>query len=84
MGVRRQRITLIEASDFLVSLRDLRIELVDPVSWDSIFTLAIRHSLSYYDAAYLDLALREALPLASLDDALCTAARAADIALFRP
>jgi hypothetical protein len=30
------------------------------------------------------IALREALPLASLDDALCTAARAADITLFRP
>lgn len=84
MGVRRQRISQAHAKDFLEMFRRLPINIVDPVSCDSIFHLAVRHQLTYYDAAYLDLALREALPLASLDDALCNAARASDVALFRP
>jgi predicted nucleic acid-binding protein len=84
MGLRRQRITPLEASSFLESIRNLRIQLVDPVSCDRVFDLAVRHRLTFYDAAYLDLALREALPLASLDDALCDAARASDVPIFRP
>jgi len=37
--------------------------------------LAVEHGLSVYDAAYLELALRRKMPLASRDDALCEAAR---------
>lgn len=37
--------------------------------------LAAKHGLSVYDAAYLELALRRKLPLASRDDALCQAAK---------
>jgi predicted nucleic acid-binding protein len=37
--------------------------------------LAAQHNLSVYDAAYLELALRRKLPLASRDQALCRAAR---------
>lgn len=44
--------------------------------------LARSHSLSAYDAAYLELALREGLPLASLDAALLRAAGQAGIAQF--
>ena len=84
MGVRRRRISHAHAMNALGTVRQLPIHLTDPVSYDHIFTLAVRHGLTYYDAAYLDLALREALPLASLDEALCTAARASDIPLFRP
>lgn len=84
MGVRRQRISQEHATDFLDMFRRLPIHMADPVSYDSIFDLAIRHRLTYYDAAYLDLALREALPLASLDDALCAAARDCEISLFHP
>jgi predicted nucleic acid-binding protein len=36
--------------------------------------LAVRHSLTAYDAAYLDLALRLSLPLATTDGDLCKAA----------
>jgi len=39
-------------------------------------TLARRHRLTVYDAAYRELALREALPMATLDAALASAARA--------
>ncbi len=43
--------------------------------------LAVRHDLSTYDAAYLELAQRRSLPLATLDRALATAAKAAGVAL---
>ncbi|WP_374631255.1 type II toxin-antitoxin system VapC family toxin [Ferrovibrio sp.] len=41
--------------------------------------LALHHGLTVYDAAYLELALRRGLPLASLDSALVAAARAAGV-----
>ena len=46
-----------------------------------VLTLARRHRLTFYDAAYLELAVREALPLATLDQALATAARAEGVPL---
>jgi predicted nucleic acid-binding protein len=45
-------------------------------------TLARRHRLTVYDAAYLELAQREAVPLATLDEELATAARAEQVALI--
>ena len=39
-------------------------------------SLAQKHNLTSYDAAYLELAQRESLPLATLDKALRTACRA--------
>lgn len=42
--------------------------------------LGSEHGLTAYDAAYLDLALRKNLRLASLDDALIKAARKAGVA----
>jgi hypothetical protein len=46
--------------------------------------LARRHRLSSYDASYLKLALGESLSLASLDDDLNAAAKAAGAPLYRP
>lgn len=46
---------------------------------DQAMDLAIKHGLSYYDALYLELALREALPLATLDGRLNAAAMAAGV-----
>jgi len=40
--------------------------------------------LSAYDAAYLELAIREGLPLASLDDDLRRAATAAGVVMVEP
>ena len=45
------------------------------------FALAERYGLTVYDAAYVDLALREALPLATLDGRMRTAAHAAGVSL---
>jgi predicted nucleic acid-binding protein len=44
--------------------------------------LAREHNLSAYDAAYLELALRRRLPLATLDDRLKTAAQAVGVPLY--
>lgn len=41
--------------------------------------LAHHHRLTVYDAAYLELAVRRSLPLATLDKALARAARAEDV-----
>ena len=47
-----------------------------------ISELAAEHGLSVYDAAYLELAVRRKLPLASRDDALCKAARSCRVKLL--
>lgn len=45
-------------------------------------SLARAHNLSASDAAYLDLAMRRGLPLASLDDKLKAAATAVGAGLY--
>jgi predicted nucleic acid-binding protein len=50
-------------------------------AWQKTLDLALQHSLSTYDAAYLELALRRGLPLASLDRELIAAARACGVTL---
>ena len=45
-------------------------------------SLARKHNLAAYDVAYLDLALREKLPLATSDEALKKAALAEGVALI--
>ncbi len=44
--------------------------------------LAREHGLTSYDAAYLELAVRLGVPLATLDVALCAAAETEGVALF--
>ncbi|HZT87017.1 MAG TPA: type II toxin-antitoxin system VapC family toxin [Stellaceae bacterium] len=44
--------------------------------------LARRHRLTVYDAAYLELAVRHALPLATLDAALLAASRAEGVTVL--
>lgn len=82
MGLRRGRITKTDAEGFLDSLDDLNIRLTDPVSYDAVFELAETNGLTVYDAAYLDLAIRESAQLASLDNDLRRAAVKAGISLY--
>jgi predicted nucleic acid-binding protein len=84
MGVRRGRIPRAHADRFLASLSGMRVGLTDPHSYDAVFALAELHGLTIYDAAYLDLALREGLPLASLDAKLRKAADKSGVLLFEP
>ena len=48
-------------------------------AWETTAGLAERFGLTTYDAAYLELAQRRRLPLASLDQELCAAARAVGV-----
>jgi predicted nucleic acid-binding protein len=44
--------------------------------------LALAHRLTSYDAAYLEVVLRRGLPLATLDDDLIRASRAAGVSVI--
>lgn len=79
---RRGRITPEDVEQFLTSLNGLRIEIAPLRHGAEIMDVSRRHSLSVYDAAYLELAKREQLPLATLDKALQAAAQAAGIPLL--
>jgi len=87
VGERRKRSTEAQATAFLSRLASLPL-VVDGQTviraWSDILTLARTHGLSTYDAAYLELARREALPLATLDDQLETAAKAIGVPRFKP
>ena len=54
----------------LVDLEDMRIVLDADHDSGMVLELARRHGLSVYDASYLEVALRQALPLATLDQRL--------------
>jgi predicted nucleic acid-binding protein len=54
----------------------------DSYAWSETLNVADRFGLTVYDAAYLELAQRRSLPLATLDEALCTAAAALGLGLL--
>jgi predicted nucleic acid-binding protein len=87
MGERRQRSTEAQAAKWFAYLGSLPIAVDDETNdraWGEVLSLGRAHRLSAYDAAYLELALRRALPLASLDDNLKAAASAAGVPAFAP
>jgi predicted nucleic acid-binding protein len=45
-------------------------------AWGATSVLAVKHKLTAYDAAYLEISLRRSLPVATFDTALARAARA--------
>ena len=82
MGERRNHITEAMSAAFLRDLALLPIRLDPPGGDTSLMALARARKLTVYDAAYLELAKRERLPLATLDRALEKAAIAEGVALF--
>jgi predicted nucleic acid-binding protein len=78
----RNRITEVMSAAFLRDLRLLPIRLEPAGDEAMLMTLARKRKLTVYDAAYLELAKREALPLATLDRNLEKAAIAEGVALF--
>lgn len=82
---RRGRIDAAQQTEFLEWLRQLPVAIEHrPPTWlcQQILPLTRAYRLSAYDAAYLELARREGLPLATLDGDLQTAARAHGVALL--
>jgi len=85
MGVRKGRSDAAFRDASLADLAQLPIS-VDPETdhqgWGATAKLAARHHLTLYGAAYLELASRRCLPLATLDSGLRAAATAQDIVLL--
>lgn len=84
MAERRKRVDAAQRQRLSGFLRDLPIVLDDETAaqaWSATIQLAERHRLTVYDAAYLELAQRLGLPLASLDHELRAAAEGAGVAL---
>jgi predicted nucleic acid-binding protein len=85
MGVRRGRHDAAFRDVTLADLAELPIRLdpeTDRQAWGATVRLAERHSLTVYDAAYLELAQRRGLPLATLDTELRRAAIAEGVNLL--
>ena len=86
LAERRRRITLAESAEFIARLENLIIE-VDEETWSRAFTrileLAREQRLTAYDAAYLELAMRLGVPLASKDRDLCDAAERVGVTVLR-
>jgi predicted nucleic acid-binding protein len=85
IAVRKGRISAARRLEILADFEALPVT-VDEASatraWSTGMDLAERHGLTIYDAAYLELALRLALPLASRDSELIDAARAEGVSVF--
>jgi predicted nucleic acid-binding protein len=84
---RRRRISIDASARYLELLRELPITVAEPDSVGELGELLLlgrAHRLSAYDAAYLRVARRERLALATRDPPLRAAARSAGIAIFAP
>ena len=82
---RRRRINAQQRQEILKAIQLLPIE-SDPETWirawEDTMALARKYDLTSYDAAYLELSLRRQSPLATFDEDLARAARAAGVTLF--
>jgi len=79
---RRHRIAETATAAFLSALARLPVREDHGPDETAVLRLARAHQLSVYDAAYLELAQREGLPLATLDVQLQKAAAEASIVLL--
>jgi predicted nucleic acid-binding protein len=85
MGVRKGRCDAAFRDAVFADLALLPIAVdqeTDRHAWGSTAKLAAKHRLTVYDAAYLELARRRGLPLATLDNELRAAAAAEDVVLL--
>ncbi len=83
---RKDQLTEAQSEAFLEMVQSTQIE-ADSATFTQALTdtlqLARRYRLSSYDASYLELALRAALPLATLDEDLRRAAQKAGVKHFK-
>ena len=85
VSVRRKRFDVAFRNRALLQLSQLNIAVdpdTDTNAWSATLQLSDQFQLTLYDAAYLELAQRRALPLASLDRPLRKAAGALGIELL--
>ena len=82
VAIKRRRISVDRGKEFLEQLATLNFKIDSPPhvpDFPRLHSLANRHQLTAYDVAYLDLAKRLSLPLATRDDDLKKAALAEGI-----
>ncbi len=87
VGERRGRCTAADVTTWLGYLSALPVVVdaeTEARAWADTVALARRNDLTEYDAAYLELALRTRLPLATLDRKLKSSAVAVGISLHGP
>ncbi len=82
---RRKRITADKRRELAAAAAALRLQVDrEPVTITELDELAARHGLNAYDAAYLEMAIRRRLPLATLNEALLAAMTHAGVAAATP
>ena len=84
LGERKQRVTYAKTTRFVQVLQELPISIDSETvsaALEAVLRLGREYGLTSYDAAYLELAMRRGLPLATLDERLTTAARQAGVTL---
>lgn len=86
LGARNKgQLSVADVERFVSQLEGLPIQtdsLTSQQAFGSTLSLAQAYQLSSYDAAYLELALREGIPLATLDKDLLKAARKAKVDIY--
>lgn len=82
VGERRSRISETDTARILGLVGGLSLTTDRDPDEAMIFQLARAHKLSFYDAAYLELAQRKNVPIATLDSALVKAAKAEKVPLL--
>jgi predicted nucleic acid-binding protein len=76
-AVRQRRVKAGQIEKVVANLAEIPVEVDrrgEDLAWTRILALAQRHALTAYDAAYLELATRRGLMMATLDRALAKAA----------
>lgn len=85
MAIRRKRITDVFRDDALARLLAMPISVdpdTDAHAWTTALRLSQRFGLTLYDAAYVELAQRHSLPLATLDEEMRAAAIALSVSVL--
>lgn len=78
LAERKHRISLEQSAEFIALLESFDLEVDEHApqrAFTNLLPLCRSHKLTSYDAAYLELAHRRRLPLATLDDELRSAAK---------
>jgi predicted nucleic acid-binding protein len=79
---RRKRLQVEDLHAFLEDLKELPIRTDQEADERAIFRFARKYQLSFYDAAYMEVASRFNIPLATLDKGLRSAAESAGVPLL--
>ncbi len=86
MGERRKRLTPELSQAFITDLNRLPVDVDDRATASTVFdvtqSLCRKHGLTAYDAAYLEIAMRETFALATVDDDLKKAAIAEGVSVL--